>query len=256
MYISCCAWGLPGSESDVLRTLSKLPCSSIDIQSGTYLNQHSSGISEKYQNKKSCIGLSFNMPKSASLDSPYREKRRAALSHIKYGIDQASKSGIDTAYIIPDFSYEQISFFNDSLLKSADLAKAAGIKLCVEHFPQRSLPTASKTLKHLQELNHPNLYLLLDVGHLQISNEDPQHIVESAGKRLGYVHLDDNDGKNDSHWALCTGIMTLNSLKKLVKTLQSSSYSGALSIELNPRLSAPVKALQESLYILQSILRS
>ena len=256
MYISCCAWGLPGSESDALRTLSKLPCSSIDIQSGTYLNQHSSGITEKYQNKKSCIGLSFNMPKSASLDSPYREKRRAALSHIKYGIDQASKSGIDTAYIIPDFSHEHISFFNDSLLKSADLAEAAGIKLCVEHFPQRSLPTALKTLKHLQELNHPNLYLLLDVGHLQISNEDPQHIVEIAGKRLGYVHLDDNDGKNDSHWALCTGIMTLNSLKKLVKTLQSSSYSGALSIELNPRLSAPVKALQESLYILQSILRS
>ncbi|MEE3232889.1 MAG: sugar phosphate isomerase/epimerase [Candidatus Latescibacterota bacterium] len=256
MNISCCAWGLPGNEYDTLRTISKLSCSFIDIQSGTYLNHNYSKNQAKHRQQFSCIGLSFNMPGHASMDSPNPKERELALGHIKSGIDHASKCGIETAYVIPGFSQERIPYFNNILLKAADLAAVAGIKLCIEHFPQRALPTAIKTIEHIRELDHDNLFFLLDSGHLQISKEDPQHIVENAGEKLGYVHLDDNDGKRDLHWALCTGVMTLNNLKYLIKTLRSNSYTGALSIELNPTLSAPIQALRESLALLKIILDS
>ena len=254
MNISCCAWSLPGNEYDTLRTISRLSRSFIDIQSKTFLNHNSSEIQGENRHQFSCIGLSFNMPDHASMDSPNRKERASALDHIKSGIDHAYKYGINSAYVIPGLSHERISYFNEVLLAAADLAAAAKIKLCVEHFPQRALPTAMKTIEHLKELDHHNLFLLIDSGHLQISKEDPKHIVEKVGERLGYVHLNDNDGERDLHWALCTGVMTLNSLKILIQTLRSNSYTGALSIELNPALSAPVRALHESLSLLKNIL--
>lgn len=256
MRIGCCAWGLTGNERDALRALSTLPCSFLDIQSGTYLDRKFSKKKEIYRQQLSCIGLSFNMPDQASMDSPNLKKRESALDHIKHSIDYAAKCGIDTAYVIPGHSCESLPYFNDTLIKAADLTKEAGIKLCVEHFPQRALPTAKKTIDLIEELNHKNIFLLLDLGHLQISKEDPSQVVEAAAERLGYVHLDDNDGKRDLHWALCTGVMTLNSLKSFIETLKSNEYTGALSIELNPKLSAPVKALNESLALINIIVDS
>ena len=50
--------------------------------------------------------------------------------------------------------------------------------------------------------------------------------------------------------------MTLNSLKSFIETLKSNEYTGALSIELNPKLSAPVKALNESLALINIIVDS
>ena len=52
------------------------------------------------------------------------------------------------------------------------------------------MPTALGTLDFLNTIDHPNLYLLLDVGHLQISNEDPVDVIERAGDHLGYVQSD------------------------------------------------------------------
>ena len=82
---------------------------------------------------------------------------------------------------------------------------SARFAIGVEHFPGKALPTAAGTLEYLSRLNHPNLYLLLDTGHLQMSKEDPAAVIAAAGDRLGYVHLDDNDGEADLHWPLLDG---------------------------------------------------
>ena len=41
-----------------------------------------------------------------------------------------------------------------------------------------------------------------------MSGEDPEAVIANAGDRLGYVHLDDNDGLSDLHWSLLEGVMT------------------------------------------------
>ena len=60
------------------------------------------------------------------------------------------------------------------------------------------MPTAAATLAWLSKVDHDNLFLLLDLGHCLISDEDPTQVIAQAGRRLGYVHLDDNDGAGEN----------------------------------------------------------
>ncbi|MCB8958748.1 MAG: TIM barrel protein [Ardenticatenales bacterium] len=126
--------------------------------------------------------------------------------------------------------------YGASLQQLATAAAAHGIKVCIEHFPGRALPTAAATLAFIKGLGHDNLYLLLDLGHLQMSGEDPAAVIQAAGNRLGYVHLDDNDGVGDLHWALLDGVMTEASLGAALAALREVGYGGPLSLELSPRL--------------------
>ncbi len=49
-------------------------------------------------------------------------------------------------------------------------------------------------------VNHPNLKVCLDIGHLNVwSKLKPSEWVKTLGHRLVYVHLHDNDGTDDSH---------------------------------------------------------
>ena len=45
--------------------------------------------------------------------------------------------------------------------------------------------------------------------------------IAAAGAQLGYVHLDDNDGRNDSHLALLDGVMSAETLCRTFAALQS-----------------------------------
>src|SRR5262249_3391681 len=93
-----------------------------------------------------------------------------------------------------DRSTTALSCFAEGCALLADYAYARMLRLCIEHVPGRALPTAAKTLDWLERVGHPRLGMLLDVGHCLISGEDAASIVRQARGRLGYVHLDDNDG--------------------------------------------------------------
>ena len=95
----------------------------------------------------------------------------------------------------------------------------------------------------LERVGHGNLALLLDVGHCLISREDPADVIGRACPRLGYVHLDDNDGAGDLHWPLLTGRLTERVLQATLAALAASGYRGALALELHPENPDPVGAL-------------
>ena len=105
----------------------------------------------------------------------------------------------------------------------------------------------------LDRVGHPNLALLLDIGHCLISREEPADVVRRAGSRLGYVHLDDNDGQGDLHWPLLTGRLTRDGLRELGAALRSVGYRGPLSLELNPANADPVAALREGKGLLETV---
>ena len=131
-------------------------------------------------------------------------------------------------------------------MTAAERAAANGVRLCVEHFPGTALPSAAATLDFIRAIDHPNLGLLFDIGHVQISGEDPASVIRQAGQRLAYVHLDDNDGQSDLHWALLDGVLTAETLRDTFRALADIGYSGPVSIELSPRLRDPFGALQRS----------
>ena len=115
------------------------------------------------------------------------------------------------------------------------------------------MPTVAATLGFLRLIAHPNLYLLFDIGHAQISREEPRAALTAAGDRLGYVHLDDNDAVGDLHLALTDGLQTSESLGRLFATLDEVDYDGPVSLEMKSDLPDPADAIQRSFTIVRDL---
>ena len=68
------------------------------------------------------------------------------------------------------------------------------------------------------------------------------------------MHLDDNNGKEDLHLPLCSGILTLKKLRELINALKNISYNGPLSLELQQNLHEPVNAMKNSKALITAML--
>lgn len=195
----------------------------------------------------SCLALGRQLPLGHSLDAIEVGIRRATLGLLQRQIADAAHLGATTAYLVPglDGGATALTYFAEGCSLLADYAAARKVRLCIEHVPGRALPTAAAALDWLHQLGHPHLGLLLDVGHCLISGEDAATIVRRAAGRLGYVHLDDNDGVGDLHWPLLTGRLTFQQLADTIAALRQIGYRGALALELNPANKDPTAALRE-----------
>jgi D-psicose/D-tagatose/L-ribulose 3-epimerase len=84
----------------------------------------------------------------------------------------------------------------DSLRTVAGHAKAAGIKLVLEvlnRYESHLANTAAQASALLDEVDDPNLHILLDTYHMNIEEADPTGAVRAAGQRLGLFHVADSN---------------------------------------------------------------
>ena len=95
----------------------------------------------------------------------------------------APRWGGSAVYLVPgaDDSRAALARYADSLLTAAQKAATKGVRLGVEHFPGTALASAASTLEFINAIDHPNLGLLFDIGHVQISDEDPAAVIRQAG---------------------------------------------------------------------------
>ncbi len=248
MYLSCCVWALTANPEEVLSDMRSLGFRRIDIRPDFLMEGNAHSLQEKYALGVSSVAASFGVPEDAALESTDAHARRRGLAHIEGVVKQCAALGGKVVYLVPgkDDSPATLSRYADSLGQAAEDAAKHGVRLCIEHFPGTALPTASATLDFIDTIDHPNLGLLFDIGHVQMSGEDPAEIIRAAGSRLDYVHLDDNDGHGDLHWALLDGVLTTESLRETFSALQEIGYNGAVSLELSPLLDDPYNALERS----------
>ena len=248
MYLSCCIWALTGPEESVLSDMNALGFRWIDIRPEFLTSSAAQAVAKSNSLKVSSVAASYGLPEGASLDSPDRQSRNEALTHLHRVVHQCRELGGSAVYLVPgtDGSEGALSRYADSLATAADRAAALGITIGVEHFPGTALPSATETLELIETIDHPNLGLLFDIGHVLISDEDPAGVIRRAGKRLAYVHLDDNDGEGDLHWALLDGLLTVETLGEMFVALREIEYTGAISLELSPQLEDPFQALRRS----------
>ncbi len=251
MHLSCCIWALSGPQEDALARVKEAGFKWIDVRPHT-LAPDQVGAAEL---PVSCVAVSHGAPEGATLDSPDPPTLFRARAYLDGALEYGAALGATAAYVVPekDGGPETLDRYAGSLAQAAEKAAALGLKLCVEHFPGSALPTIASTLGFVRAVAHPNLYLLLDIGHAQISVEDPAAAIAAAGPRLGYVHLDDNDGRDDQHLALLDGVLTEATLRRTFAALDASGYAGAASLELHPQLPDPLAALKKSREILGAI---
>lgn len=250
MNLACCTWALSGADTHILDQIADMGCGWIDIRPADFTADASLAHMRSRSLRVSCVGLSFGIPARCSLDDGDAAAAAQGVAHGTRALDRAAALGAQTTYVVPSFDDDPAALqrFGASLRILADRAAEHGIKLCVEHFPGRALPTIGGTLAYLDALDHPNLHLLLDIGHAQMTDEPiPDAIAAAtAAGRLGYVHFDDNDGENDLHWALLDGVLTPDMLRDTFTALREHGYSGNVSLELSPQLPDPADAVRRS----------
>jgi sugar phosphate isomerase/epimerase len=206
-----------------------------------------------------CAAVGRDLPGRLTLDEWDVEMRRAALEHVQKQLADAARLGATVAYLTPPYLEGnsppriRLQLFGESCTLLADYAAQRGVRLCVEPVPNRLVTRGDRMLAWLGELGHPSLGLLLDVGHCLISNESAADLARAAGDRLGYVHLDDNDGAGDLHWPLLTGRLTRQHLLDLKTALDQVGYRGGLALELNPQNPEPVEALRQGRAIVHEV---
>jgi sugar phosphate isomerase/epimerase len=248
MHLSCCVWALTAPEEDVLSAMQSLGFRWIDIRPQMQTTPAARASALARGLKVSSVAASWGMPENAALDSADSDARSLALAHVDQVAIHCAALGGRAVYLVPgaDDSQAALSRFADSLATAAEHGAARGVRLSVEHFPGTALPTAAGTLDFIRAIGHPNLGLLFDIGHAQISGEDPAEVIRQAGEHLAYVHLDDNDGEGDLHWALLDGVLAEETLRQTFRALADIGYAGPVSLELSPQLGDPRGALQRS----------
>lgn len=204
-----------------------------------------------------CVALERDQPAGTDLASLDEAVQADSIEYYRQAIVRAEKLGADQAYLTPPLATDSdtLGRWADGLHVLADAAGQQGLRLCVEHFPGRALPTVAATLALIDRLRHPALGLLIDVGHCLISQEDPAQAVAMAGDQLGYVHFDDNDGQSDLHWPLLAGQLTRRQILDTLAALREIDYAGVVSLELNATLDDPLGNLRQSRQLLAECLR-
>jgi sugar phosphate isomerase/epimerase len=203
-----------------------------------------------------CVAVGRGLPNGITLDAPDVAVRHQAVAHVERQITDAAQLGASCCYLVPGHDPHALGLrcFADACAALADFAAARQVRLCVEHLPGRALATVAATLQWLDRIAHDNLYLLLDLGHCLISEEDPTQALVQAGRRLGYVHLDDNDSAQDVHWPLLTGRLTADMLEAFLTVLDMDGYDRGMALELNPMNRDPVAALREGKRLVQTFI--
>lgn len=255
MTISCCTWALEGPEADMLTAIAQAGLRHIDHRPYDFRSAESRRLISDLELTPACMATGFGMAEGAALDAADAAARDAAIEHTRRALEYAHETGIQRAYLLPGEvgDAESLRRYGESVTGLGDVAAGYGIKLCIEHFPEKALATVGDTLDYIERLGHDNLYLLFDIGHAQISKEDPAEAIARAGNRLGYFHLDDNDGVSDLHWALCDGVLTRDVLKRTLATLDRIGYDGPVSLEMNPGLPDPLAAIESGFRLVRAL---
>ncbi len=199
-----------------------------------------------------CLAAGHLFPEGVALEAADDDARRQAVARVEASLREAAGLGAEFVYVAaPAEGPENRKRFRESMGGLADAATGLGRRMCIEPFPNSGLPSVAAMLEFLTETGHPGLYVLLDVGHCVIAGEDPAAAVEACGKRLGYVHFDDNDGKGDLHLALTDGVLTAETIRETLAAVAASPYEGPVAVEGHVNLPDPAAAMAQSLRILR-----
>ncbi len=232
LYPSACIWAYRIPICEALREIKETAFHHVDVEAGFFDVPEATECLKSLGLRISCVALDHKLPPGCSLDAKDPGAMRRATAFITKTIEMAQAFGAQAAYVAPCPERRHLKAFASAMSELAAQAGNRGIRFCVEHVPGRALPSAKEALAFVEGVGHPNMHLLLDVGHTILSKEKPWEIVALAGKRIGYVHLDDNDGHSDKHWPLLEGRLTSDGLAKTLEALSQAGYDGTLGLEL------------------------
>ena len=249
LVVSACLWGLREPPAEAARKLAGIGVDGIDVDPGftAELGRLSGAVPANVK----CLAADHLMPPGGRLGDPASQAGRVAIEHVKTSIREAAGLGAEAVYVgPPPQNGASLREFEESVVTLAGEAASAGLRFCIEHVPRSMLSSAAATVEFSRRTGHPNVHALIDIGHCLIAGENPAGAIRAAGDRLGYVHVDDNDGKDDLHLALTDGLFDIDDVREILRALQESPYDGPVSVEVKKDLEDPLAAVEKTLGIL------
>jgi sugar phosphate isomerase/epimerase len=129
------------------------------------------------------------------------------------------------------FSWEKL--WDAYLLAMRNYVKLAGrfgLKLAIEPRPREILSGTDSLLRLLDHIPSDNLGGVVDVSHLQVVREIPAVSIRKLGKRIFSVHMSDNDGITEWHWAPGDGKIDW---LPVIEALRSVGYNSLVSLDVS-----------------------
>lgn len=246
MQLTACLWGLPGDPFANARAMLELGYDTVDVDPGF------AALAPDPVPPITCLAAGHLFPEGVTLYSDDETAQAQAVARVAAALREAASLGAPVAYIAaPGPGPEARARFRESAVQLAAAATEAQIRLCIEPFPNSGIDSVAAMLDFIAETGRDDLYVLLDVGHCQIVDEDPALRVTQCGDRLGYVHFDDNDGVGDLHQALTDGLLTREVIRETLAAVKLSPYDGPVAFEGNLNLADPVAAMVNSLRVMR-----
>ena len=135
------------------------------------------------------------------------------------------------AWLNESFSWDKIwKKYVSSMRYLSRLAEEENINLAVEPRQREIVNGPNLLMRLLDEVDSAALGAIVDVSRLVISKEIPGLSVRKLGKRIYSVHLSDNDGVTEWHWAPGQGKIDWSSV---FKALSLVGYDGILSLDVS-----------------------
>ena len=249
MVVSACLWGLREPPAEAARKLAGIGVDGVDVDPG--FTTELSRLSGTVQVKVKCLAADHLMPPDGRLGNPASRAGRVAIDHVKSSIGEASRLGAEAVYVgPPPENGANLREFEKSVVILAGEAAAHGLRFCIEHVPRSILSSAAGTIEFSRQSGHANVHALIDIGHCLIAGENPAEAIRAAGDHLGYVHVDDNNGKDDLHLALTDGLFDTDDVREILRALHESPYDGPVSVEVKSNLEDPLAAVEKTMSVL------
>ncbi len=138
----------------------------------------------------------------------------------------------------------------EGLRETCAYAAERGVAIALEPEPGMWIDTTEKGLRVLDRVGQANLFMTLDIGHLQCQGELPiGQYLRRCGERLIHVHVD--DARPGEHEHLMPGLGTVD-WEDVLPSLHDMGYQGALAVELSRHGHMGLQAAAEAYGFLKS----
>jgi protein FrlC len=163
--------------------------------------------------------------------------RRATVDHVKASIDVAKALGANVVQAITgmpvaqDVTFETAwGYARDGLRECAEYGGDNDVTVALEGEENNVVRTSSDIRRMIDEVDHPGLRALLEIGHANVmATDDVVQAVAILNDAIVYCHAHDNYGVQDDHNTPGDGIIDW---EPVMRALAESGYAGDIALEL------------------------
>ncbi len=167
-------------------------------------------------------------------------KREIFLENVRLAIPVAQKLGVKMLCVVAGEVTEGLSIEEqdkaviDSLKAGAELAAAAGITLILEPLnvlvdhPKQLVVTSEHAARIIKAVGSPNVRILFDCYHQQISEGNLTGNIRKYKDLIGYYQIADHPGRHEPS----TGEVNYSNV---MRAIHDTGYTGAIGLEMTAK---------------------